>query len=124
MNVNASTRTHFLSRTLVLGLLAGLSLGAQAGEARHAGSANRAVVVSYADLDLTSTAGASTLYARLESAASKACGHEPTASLWELNRMAAYEACYEHALAKAVNQVDNDTLHALHAERRTRSSMG
>lgn len=122
MNANATNRKHAYARTLLLGLAASLPLAAQAGEARDPNRVYTSVKVSYADLDLTDAAGARTLYARLKSAARRACGPEPS---WrDLHSTADYDACYHHALNKAVNGVDNDRLHALHAARSSKAAMG
>jgi UrcA family protein len=122
MNATATNRKHALGRTFLLGLAASLSLGAQAGDAKHPHHVSTSVAVSYADLDLTEAAGARTLYARLKSAARKVCGPEPSAS--DLRRTAVYEACYDRALGKAVNGVDSQRLRALHARRSSSTSMG
>ena len=122
MNADATHRMLPFARPLLLGLAASLSLGAHAGEADKAGRVRTAVTVSYADLDLTETAGARTLYARLKAAAREACGPEP--SLRDLRSSADYQACYERALNKAVHGVDSQRLHALHAAGKDRSSVG
>lgn len=122
MNANATIRKHALSRTLLLGLGASLSLAAQAGEARDPHRVHTSVTVSYADLDLTDAAGARTLYARLKSAARQACGPEP--SLRDLRSTTDYATCYHHALNRSVNGVDNDRLHALHAARSSKAALG
>lgn len=122
MNADATHRMLPFARPLLLGLAASLSLGAYAGEVGTTGHVRTAVKVSYADLDLSETAGARTLYARLKSAAREACGPEP--SLRDLRSTADYQACYERALNKAVLGVDSQRLHALHAAGKDRSSMG
>jgi UrcA family protein len=122
MHADATHRSPLLARTLLLGLAAGLSLAAQAGEADRNGRVNAAVKVSYADLDLTDTAGARTLYARLKSAAREACGPEP--SVRDLHDTADYRSCYEYALNKAVHGVDSQQLKALHESRARDASVG
>ncbi len=121
MNATATTRHHALTRTLLLGLAASLSLGAQAGDTSPH-RVHTSVAVSYADLDLTDAAGARTLYARLKAAAQEACGSEP--SLRDLRSTAEYKACYEGALNKAVHGVDSQRLHALHAAQTRKARMG
>ena len=84
---------------LVLGLLG----ATQAPAAEPAG-----IRVGYADLDLATSAGAHTLYARIAGAARTVCGFEGTTlieqSLW--NR------CYHGAIADAVAKVDRPLLTA------------
>jgi UrcA family protein len=102
-----------LTRTLLLGIASGLSLGAHAGEAQQPNEVTTSIKVSYADLDISDAAGARTLYARIKSAAREACGPEP--AVLDLRDAAGYNACYEQAVAKAVNRVGSEQLHALHA---------
>jgi UrcA family protein len=122
MNGPATRRKPVLTRTLLLGIACGLSLGAHAGETQHPNEVTTSVKVSYADLDISAAAGARTLYARIKSAARKACGPEP--AVLDLRDQAGYDACYEQAVAKAVNRVGSDQLHALHAARSGRSRAG
>ena len=109
----ATRRKQVLTRTLLLGIASGLSLAAHAGEAQHPKEVTTSVKVSYADLDISHAAGARTLYARIKSAAREACGPEP--AVLDLRDAAGYNACYEQAVAKAVNRVGSEQLHALHA---------
>lgn len=99
---------------------AGLALPAHAGT--PAGTTHSAVVVQYADLNLASPAGAKALYARLGAAADKACGGAPTAQA--LGRQAAYRACYDRAMNKAVAKVGQPQVRAVHAARVTNSKVG
>jgi len=122
MHADASHRSPILARTLLLGLAAGLSLGAHAGEADRNGRVRTAVTVSYADLDLTDAAGARSLYSRLKSAAREACGPEP--SVRDLHGVMDYRSCYQYALNKAVHGVDSQRLRALHESRTRGASVG
>lgn len=119
MNGTATRRKQVLTRTLVLGIAGGLSFAAHAGESQHPNEVTTSVKVSYADLDLSHAAGARTLYARIKSAAREACGPEP--AVLDLRDAASYNACYEQAVAKAVNRVGSDQLNALHAARSGKS---
>ena len=109
----ATRRKQVLTRTLLLGIASGLSLAAHAGEAQHPKEVTTSVKVSYADLDISHAAGARTLYARIKSAAREACGPEP--AVLDLRDAAGYNACYQQAVAKAVNRAGSEQLHALHA---------
>jgi UrcA family protein len=72
--------------------------------------------VSYADLDLSSSADAKVLYSRLRTAAKAVCG-EPDARNLSLRRLA--RECYESALSNAVVDLDNANVTALHATDRS-----
>lgn len=122
MNRSATTRKHALLRTALLGITGALSLGAQAGEPRPPNEVTASVAVSFADLDITGAAGAQTLYARIRAAASEVCGPEP--GVLDLRESADYNACYQQAVAKAVNRVGSDQLHAVHAAQSGRSRAG
>ena len=67
--------------------------------------------VSYADLNLTRSEGAETLYARLKQAAQQVCGE---ASRQPLARMGEKRDCEENALEKAVDAIGSSQLSALH----------
>jgi UrcA family protein len=113
MNGTATRSKQGLTRTLLLGIAGGLSLAAHAGEAQHPNEVTTSVKVSYADLDISHAAGARTLYARIKSAAREACGPDP--AILDLRDAASHRACYEQAVARAVNRVGSEQLQALHA---------
>jgi UrcA family protein len=99
------------------------ALSAQAGPQRVDTPMNHpSVVVRYADLNLATAAGTQALYARLSSAASRACGGQP--GIHELRQQQDYRACYGRAMAKAVKKIDSQRLQALHAERTSTRSVG
>jgi UrcA family protein len=70
-------------------------------------------IVTYADLDLDSSAGAETLYGRIRAAARSVCravnGTQPL-------QLAANRQCARNALAGAVAKVDNHHLTAHHSQ--------
>lgn len=68
--------------------------------------------VSFADLDLTRSAGAETLYARIVSAAREVCEPPSTMALqlWEQTRQ-----CRQQAIARAVADVKAPTLTSYYA---------
>lgn len=73
--------------------------------------------VSYADLDLNSAAGVRVLLHRLKWAAAEVCA--PLEG-WELRQNRSWHACYAHALADGVRQVNHPMLTVLyHASVRT-----
>ena len=123
MNTAETHRTFGFGNTLMLGV-AGLlvAISGQAAERVMLGTNVTSITVAYDDLNLSSPAGAKTLYARLESAASRVCGGEPNL-LQELQKQIAFHSCYDKALDNAVRKVDDPRLQALHRERLSESRM-
>lgn len=79
------------------------------------GAGQSAVRVSYADLDLSSEAGLTTLYQRLRSATDAVCG--PRRSLREagsLQRLINNRHCYNDLLDKLVAKANNAKLDEIH----------
>jgi UrcA family protein len=71
----------------------------------------RTMTVSYADLDLTSSAGASTLYSRLKAASRTVCDDRVDSTISSgLERL----RCTRATLDRAVKDVNVPTLTALH----------
>ncbi len=122
MNTIVLNRRLSFGRMLLVSIAAGLPFAAQAGEPTRAQPPGSSVVVSYADLDLSEQAGASTLYARLKRASAKACGHQPPPI--ELKASRAYQDCYNLALNKAVDRVNSQQLYALHAKLGRQTTVG
>ncbi len=99
------------SRAAVLAIsLLAASLGvAQAAPVRDVPQ----VVVSYGDLDLSSSEGVHELYKRIEFAAREVC---PYADARELGQVALNRACRNAAISRAVRDVKSPQLVALRAE--------
>jgi len=91
---------------LALGSLAAAAGIAQAADPVEVPSAH----VSYADLDLSTDAGARTLYRRIQSAADKVC---PNVDLRDLTRSAAASICRRDAIDRAVRVVGSPRLAAV-----------
>ena len=123
MNTTATHRNFGLGKTLMLGV-AGLlvAISGQAAERVMLGTSVTSVTVTYDDLNLASPAGAKTLYARLESAATRVCGGAPNL-LQELQKQSNFRSCHDRALDNAVGKVDDARLHALHRPRVTEARM-
>ena len=102
-----------LYRTAALALSLGFigTAAAQAGGSVHA---KNQVLVSYADLNISSKAGAEILLFRLRVAASKSCGGVP--QMGDLHAEAAYDACFKQALDGAVAHVGSPTLAELYGK--------
>lgn len=120
MNSSVTHRMQKAVTVFALGMSAALlACGAQAGDSAKA---TESVLVRYDDLNLASAAGAQTLYARISTAATRACGGEP--SLRELHQHQNYRACFDVTVEQAVKKVDSARLQALHAERKSTRSVG
>lgn len=70
------------------------------------------IVVRYADLDITTSQGASALYRRIASAAEHVC---PDADIRDLERSSQVRWCRQQAVARAVKTIGSPLLAALHA---------
>jgi len=73
-------------------------------------------VVRYDDIRLISPVGAAVLYARLHSAAVRACGG-PISGPTQLAREQRYNACTQEAVRKAVDEVNHPILTQYYASR-------
>jgi len=103
-------RSPLACAALGAALLAGTALGSEAAGGRPAA---RTLTVRYADVNLATVAGATTLYRRIQGAARLVCG-EPGRSLSEQREWA---QCYRDAVNDAVATVNNPTLTAVHSGR-------
>jgi UrcA family protein len=103
MNVTNSNHRSSVG-PLALALLLGLIGAAQASASEPAG-----IRVGYGDLDLTTSAGAHTLYARIAGAARTVCGFEGT----PLIEQTLWNSCYRRAIAAAVAKVNSPLLTAV-----------
>ena len=77
-------------------------------------SDDRAVTVSYADLDINSEAGAKVLYARLKRASEDVCGVAPYLESGSLTKTRKAKLCYAETLGSAVDSIDSDLLTSIH----------
>ena len=75
-----------------------------------AGEPAKSIRVSYADLDLSTQAGAQTLYHRIRGAARQVCGDEGTS----YTDKAIWRSCFKNAVGDAVAKVNSPQLTALH----------
>jgi UrcA family protein len=69
----------------------------------------RSVTVNYRDLNLSTIAGATTLYQRLTHAARSVCDEGPGVDAYR-----EWKSCYQAAIADAVAKVNNPLLTGLH----------
>ncbi len=75
------------------------------------------VTVSYAELDISRLPGAQVLYGRIEQAALQVC---PVFAGPYREMLTRKSACYQHAIAKAVADVNSPQLFAIYRARATR----
>ncbi len=95
---------------LLLGGIAGVMAAGGAGAASVDGDAP-SVVVKYTEQSLATDEGVHALYRRITYAAKRVC---PDTSR-DLARQVKVEQCRNEAVARAVRQIDNSRLAALHA---------
>ena len=108
MNTNTLKRT---GNTLLAGIVLAMTGGSLAlPVAAEPTGALAQKTVSYADLDLSRSEGAATLYGRLLGAAKQVCGN-PSRSLEQIGQ---WKACYSSALDEAVVKVDEPALTIVH----------
>jgi UrcA family protein len=91
-------------RPLALVALAGI-LGSSPGWASPP-----SVTVKFGDLDLNSTAGATTLYHRIHSAAKAVCGTAGT----QMVQIAQWQGCVKDATSDAIARVNNPLLTSIY----------
>jgi UrcA family protein len=70
----------------------------------------KSIRVGYSDLDLSTQAGATTLYSRIRGAARQVCGYEGAS----FTDKAIWRSCFNGAVSDAVATVNNPSLTALH----------
>lgn len=100
-----------MARKTIALLAAGIASLTLAAPAFAADAVERAVRVSYADLDLSKPAGVERLYSRLKGAADAVCGD---ANVLDLRTRNAVLACQETALDAAVVSIGHSAVTARH----------
>lgn len=110
---SAHTAGRAKAGLLLMGSLAGVMAVGAAGAATP-DSDPPAVVVKYSNQSLATREGVDHLYRRITSAAKQVC---PDASLLDLGAVRRTELCRNEAIARAIRQIDNPQLAALHASR-------
>ena len=101
--MNTRNTNHRSFRPFALALVLGLAGAAQAL------ASEPSIKVSYSDLDLSTPAGAQTLYHRISGAARTVCGFEGA----DLIEQQVWKACYRGAVADAVAKVNSPLLTAV-----------
>ncbi len=85
----------------------GVALFAGGVHANEAVMDAQTVRVGYADLNLTTEAGAKVLYRRIHAAAVRVCGDADTR---QLDMAAAAQACMDRAIVNSIRAVNNEQL--------------
>jgi UrcA family protein len=103
------------NRTGRIAMLVGCLLAGSLGVAQAATAYGEtpAVVVSFSDLDLSTTEGAKTLYTRISRAAREVCPFEDSV---EPSRVAKNRACRDAAIERAVSAINSTQLAAVRTE--------
>ena len=111
--------TIFSKHRVVLGtlLLAATAAANTAWADANPVRRNVSIEVEYTDINLTTTAGAKTLYGRIVRAARTACGPTETRSA---AMMSAHRSCLKEAVDGAVEKIGSAKLTALHHDRAVR----
>jgi len=97
-------------------LVTAVALANSALAQEQLGVSVRTVTVRYGDLDISTTAGAKTLYQRIRRAARNVCGPEEEFELG-LNARRYWYSCFQSAVNGAVDKVHSPLLRALHRQR-------
>ena len=106
--MSTSIRLKQSTAWVALLALASAAAGANPEDTEEVPSEN----VNYEDLNLTTLAGVTQLYGRIERAARLVCGPNTDQS-----RMGQWKTCYRLAVAAAVARVNNPMLTAVHDSR-------
>ena len=102
-----------MSKILSTGIVA-LALTLSMGASAAIKGTDLAVRVDVQDLDLTTVQGKQVLHARLKRAAKQVCGSQDVRTAGSLENARTNRACYNEALAGAVQSVENRYLTAYH----------
>lgn len=99
---------------LLLGSLAGVIAAGAAGAAGTDSDAP-SVIVKYSETSLATYGGVNELYRRITFAAKQVCPAAPAASILDLVAQQQVAQCREQAITRAISQIGNPQLAALHA---------
>jgi UrcA family protein len=110
----SSTDHRGIKARVAAALMGAMVLGATAAPASAQQFVGPDVVVGYADLDITTVAGAEQLFARIQQAAARVC---PPADNQPLVQYMAALRCRNEVLARAVSSVGSPQVTAVFAAR-------
>jgi UrcA family protein len=103
----STTVSHMLAVTIFAALTCGIATASFASDSSNP----LQVKVKYGDLNVSSTAGATTLYTRIRLAAETVC-HPFNSRDFASQKL--FAACVHTAMSNAVNEVDQPTLSAIY----------
>jgi len=108
---------RWVARALVCSaaVVTAVALASGAFAQQQQGVSVRTVTVRFGDLDLSTTAGAKTLYQRIRGAARTVCGEEEDYDLG-LDSRRYWNSCYQSAVNGAVDKVHSPLLRAVHRQ--------
>lgn len=112
--MNNATRNTFLPATLLVTFCSIPVVGTAAIKTNAVGE--RTVSVPMADLNLAQPQGVSVLFRRLQRAADEVCGSRHRLVAGSLKQRQLNQRCYAETLGKAVRDIGNAELTALHAK--------
>jgi UrcA family protein len=93
-------------------LTATMASGAMANTVEMDSQVKQAITINYADLNVTSEAGAKVLYRRIQKAASKICGM--TKSTAPIGVLIEQKSCVNDTVTAAVERLDSELVEQLH----------
>jgi len=96
-------------------LVTAVALAGSAFAQAQQGVSVRTVTVRFGDLDISTAAGAKTLYQRIRGAARMVCGEEEDYDLG-LDARRYWNSCFQSAVNGAVDKVQSPLLRALHRQ--------
>ena len=96
-------------------LVTAVALAGSAFAQEPQGVSARTVIVRFGDLDLSTTAGARTLYQRIRGAARNVCGREEEYERG-LDARRHWNSCFQSAVNVAVGKVHSPLLQAVHRQ--------
>lgn len=102
-------------RALALITAVGLAFPVAASAAAPSQINVESTKVSYADLDIHSTAGARVLYSRLKRASEAVCGIQSHVINGSLADTLKARACFRETLETSVKKIESDALSEIHA---------
>jgi UrcA family protein len=111
MTMKTMTRCTNLSRLSTAVLFSALALGFSAVSSAGVSVSTDQKTVKYADLDLSTSAGAAALYGRIKAAAGDICGSLDHGSLAS---KVLYHHCVDRGVEAAVAKVDRPALYAVY----------
>ena len=115
-------KSSSLARSALIAGLAALFVSTASHAAPSDFEKGSSIKVKFGDLDLGTAEGVQVLYQRIEKAARRVCNNdaEPGDPRWHSH----WRYCYQTAVAKAVSDVNNQWLTAMHQQKHGANPVG